>query len=123
MKCTSNSFLCVPTPLTSGQTAQLGQNLTSGQLGSLGTERERGEPGGSAGGGRSKVEKETISGKGKNVRQWVGRGGSVGKCGREKLSDETHFEEEQNPQRNAMLLMFLLFDVKTTPKTFNMPSR
>lgn len=72
--------------------------------------------------GRSQVGKKTISGKGKNARQWVGCGGSVGKCGREKLSDETPFEEEQNPRRNAMLLIFLFFDVKTTPKTFNMPS-
>lgn len=70
----------------------------------------------------SKVGNETISGKGKNAGQWVGCGGSVGKCRREKLSDETPFEEEQNPKRNAMLLIFLFCDVKTTPKTLNMPS-
>lgn len=69
-----------------------------------------------------KVEKETISGKGKNISQWVGCRESVGKCRREKLSDETPFEEEQNPKRNAMLLTFLFFDVKTTPKIFNMLS-
>lgn len=72
--------------------------------------------------GRSKMEKETISGKGKNISQWVGYRESVGKCRREKLSDETPFEEEQNPKRNAMLLTFLFFDVKTTPKIFNMLS-
>lgn len=44
--------------------------------------------------GRSKVGNETVFGKGKNARQWVGRGGSVGKCGWEILSDETPLEEE-----------------------------
>lgn len=72
--------------------------------------------------GRSKLEEETISGKGKNIRQWVGCKRSVGKCRKKELSDETPSEEEQNPKRNAMLLIFLFFDVKTTPKTFNMPS-
>lgn len=32
--------------------------------------------------GRSKVEKETVSGKGKTIRQWVGCKGSVGNAGR-----------------------------------------